>query len=260
MSDVGFALLLTLFAGLATGLGGLIVMFSKLTNKRFLAICLAFSAGVMLYISFAEILFKAFEALEYSFDSWVGYAVGTLAFFVGIGFIALINRLAPHDDQMLIDDKKELKRTGTMSAAAIAVHNFPEGFLTFMAAMYDPALGIAVAIAIALHNIPEGIAMASPIYYATGSKKNALAVATASGLTEPLGGLLAWFLLRHLFDDMGLIFGISFAFVGGIMVFVALHQLLPTAKKYGENHMVMRWLFIGMGVIAASLVVLEIFL
>jgi len=255
MSDVGFALFLTLFAGLATGVGGLVVLFSNPSNKRFLAVCLSFSAGVMLYISFAEILFKGFEVLEYEFAEGVGLAVGTAAFFVGIAVIALVDRLVPHGT-----DRGGLNRTGMMSALAIAIHNFPEGFLTFVAAMYDPALGIAVAAAIALHNIPEGIAMASPIYYGTGNKKKAVLVAAASGLTEPLGGLLAWFLMRNLFDDMGIAFGISFAFVSGIMVFVALHQLLPAAKKYGDHKTVMKWLFVGMGVIALSIVGLEIFM
>jgi len=264
MNEVGFAFLLTLLAGLATGVGGLVVMFSKLENKRILSICLSFAAGVMLYISFVEILFKGLEVLEEEFVPGAGYAIGTVAFFAGITVIALIDRLMPHnrpaEDKSASSEKKELKRTGIMSAAAIAIHNFPEGFLTFMAAMYDPALGVAVAIAIALHNIPEGLAMAQPIYYATGSKKKALAVATSSGLTEPLGGLFAWFLLSRLFDDIGIIFGISFAFAGGIMVFVALHQLLPAAKKYGSHNMVMRWLFIGMAFIAVSLIALEMVL
>ena len=196
--------------------------------------------------------------MEDAFAPALGYALGTLAFFAGIGVIVLIDRFVPQEH--VPKEQSQLKRTGIMSAAAIAIHNFPEGFLTFMAAMYDPALGIAVAVAVALHNIPEGIAMALPIYYGTGSKKKAVAIAAASGLTEPLGGLVAWFVLRHLFEDMGMVFGLSFAFVGGIMVFVALHQLLPAAKKYGEHNVVMRWLFIGMGFIAASLVLLEIFL
>ncbi|MDR2167174.1 MAG: zinc transporter ZupT [Clostridiales bacterium] len=265
LGDVSFALLLTLLAGLATGLGGLVVMFTKTTNKRFLCICLSFSAGVMLYISFVEILFKGFEVLGEELANGAGYIWGTAAFFAGIAAIALIDKFVPHDDHVTEElleghadsETKGLKRTGLMSALAVSIHNFPEGLVTFMAAMYDPALGIAIAIAIALHNIPEGIAMASPIYYATGSRAKAVGIATASGLTEPLGGIVAWLLLRNIFDDMGVVFGVSFAFVAGIMVFVAVHQLLPAAQKYGEHHMVMKWLFLGMGFIALSMVLIS---
>lgn len=278
MNDVLFAFLLTLLAGLGTFVGGLVVMFSKTSNKRFLAICLSFSVGVMLYISFAEIFFEGLEALEDAFNGELGYLIATVAFFAGIGVIALFNRHNKHEEDVeeLLEpihcketrkklatelEEKSLKRTGLMSALAIAIHNFPEGFVTFMAAMYEPALGVAVAIAIAIHNIPEGIAMASPIYYGTGSKKKALAISAASGMTEPLGGLLAWLLLRNFFyEDMQAVFGISFVFAAGIMVFVAISQLLPAAQRYGKNHMVMRWLFIGMAVIAATLVGLEFIL
>jgi len=253
MSDVGFALILTLLAGLATGVGGLVVLFSKLSNKRILAVSLSFAAGVMLYISFAEILFKSFEVLENEFAEGIAYGLTTVAFFAGIILIALIDRFMPHKG-----NGKELERTGKMSALAIAIHNFPEGFLTFMAAMHDPALGVAVAFAVAMHNIPEGIAMAKPIYYGTGSRKKAIGYAFASGLTEPLGGLLAWLMLRSLFDEMNIIFGLSFAFVGGIMVFVSIAQLLPAAKKYDEKNMVVRWLFIGMAFMALSLVLIEL--
>jgi len=126
-----------------------------------------------------------------------------------------------------------------------------------MAALYDPAMGIAIVIAIIIHNIPEGIAMAVPIYHATGSKAKAFLVSVGAGLTELLGALIAWLVLRNVFDDFEGAFGIVFAVVGGIMVFVAIHQLLPAAQKYGKHHLVMKWLFAGMAVMAISLVVLE---
>ncbi|MCL2189851.1 MAG: zinc transporter ZupT [Defluviitaleaceae bacterium] len=239
MSDALFAFLLTLFAGLATGVGGGVVLFTRVENKKALAVCLSFAAGVMLYISFAEILLKGFEG------TW--YWLATLAFFGGVGGMALLDRCIPRREDAL-------RRTGNMSALAIAIHNFPEGIITFMAAMYDPALGVAIAVAVAIHNIPEGIAMAAPLYYATGSKKKALLVATLSGLTEPLGGLLAWLALRRVVGDFDGAFGFIFAAVGGIMVFVALHQLLPAAYRYGKHSTIMGWLFAGMGVMAVSLV------
>ena len=276
MNDVTFAFMLTIIAGLATGIGGIIVMLSKRDNKNFLAICLSFSAGVMLYIAFGEILLEALEVLSDEFGDERGLLIGTVAFFVGIILMALMDKFVPHDDhdenalglmesypeqvrEEILKDKesKKLKRTGVMSTIAIAIHNFPEGMITFIAALYDPALGIAIAIAIIIHNIPEGIAMAAPIYHATGSKAKALLVSIGAGLTEPIGALIAWLFIRNIFEDIEGIFGISFAVVGGIMVFVAIHTLLPAAQKYGKHHVVMKWLFLGMAVMALSLVALE---
>ena len=261
MSDVAFAFMLTIIAGLATGIGGIIVMFSKLGNKIFLAVCLSFSAGVMLYIAFAEIFLEALEMLEYRFGEENGVLIAAIAFFAGIVIMIVIDKIIPHDDRdenaLGRMEDKELKQTGIISTIAIAIHNFPEGIITFIAALYDPALGIAIAIAIIIHNIPEGIAMAAPIYHATGSKAKALLVSVGAGLTEPLGALIAWLFVRNIFDDIVGLFGIPFAIVGGIMVYVAIHTLLPAAQKYGKHHVVMKWLFLGMAVMAASLVALE---
>ncbi|MCL2362769.1 MAG: zinc transporter ZupT [Defluviitaleaceae bacterium] len=270
MSNTFFALVLTLIAGLSTGVGGLVVLFSKVSNTKFLSVCLSFSAGVMLYIAFGEILLEAFETLEYMHDE-VGYLIATVAFFGGILVMAIIDKFVPHDDKVAefmesapLDENqedlkkgRELKRTGIMSAIAIAVHNFPEGIITFMAAVHDPALGIAIAIAIIIHNIPEALAMASPIYFATGSKAKAFFISLGAGMVQPLGALVAWFLLQNVYEGIGTLFGITFAAVAGIMVFVAMHQLLPAARKFGKHHMVMKWLFLGMGVMALSLVALE---
>jgi len=254
MNDVLFAFLLTLFAGLSTGVGGVIAIFAKRTNYKFLSLCLSFSAGVMIYISFVEIFDKAKEGMQYEYGYETGMAFVTLAFFVGVALLALIDKLIPHheDTEATKEDDKSLKRTGIMSAVAIAIHNFPEGLITFMAAMHDPALGVSIAIAIALHNIPEGVAISAPIYYATGSKKKALLLSIGSGLTEPLGALGAYFLLSQIFHE-GL-FGVVFAAVGGMMVFVAVHQLLPASNKYGSHHTVMKGFFAGMIVIALSLI------
>ena len=273
MDAVVFGFALTLIAGVATGVGGLAALFSSRANKKFLSACLAFSAGVMLYVSFAEILLEAFEALEYDFGEGTGYLIATVAFFAGILIMVIIDKFVPHSDEVTeinedtpintdntslsASDEKGLKRTGIMSAVAIGIHNFPEGVITFMATIYDPAMGVAIAIAIIIHNIPEGIATAAPIYYATGSKPKAFAISLSSGLVQPVGALFAWFLLQNVFENIEPIFGIAFAAVSGIMVFVAIHQLLPAAHKFGNRHSVMGWLFGGMIVMAFSLVVLE---
>ena len=287
MSDVLFAFILTLLAGAATGVGGLIAILSRNQNKKFLAICLSLAAGVMLYISFVEILGEAFETIESVFEYEVyiagygveygghefAYLLTTLAFFGGVVLMALIDKFIAHDEKNIdllelkteqelkesftLKERNELKRTGFMSTFAIAVHNFPEGLVTFLAALYSPTLGVAIAIAIAIHNIPEGIAVAAPIYYATGSKAKALLTSILSGLTEPLGALLAWAFLRNIASDLDLVTGIAFATAGGIMVFVAIHQLLPAAQRYGKHHGVMKWLFAGMAIMAVSLIALE---
>ena len=286
MNDVLFAFALTALAGAATGVGGLIAILSRNQSKKFLAICLSLAAGVMLYISFVEILGEAFESLEsvFKYEVIVGdvvevmglewaYLIVTVAFFGGIALIALIDKLIPHEDKGIdllelktgqelkesftTAQRGELKRTGVMSTIAIATHNFPEGLVTFLAALYSPTLGVAIAIAIAIHNIPEGIAVAAPIYYATGSRVKAFLVSVLSGLTEPLGALVAWLFLRNLAGDLELVTGIAFAGAGGIMVFVAIHQLLPAAQKYGKHHGVMKWLFAGMAIMAVSLIALE---
>jgi len=269
MNDVAFGFILTIIAGSATGVGGLAILLSKKASKKFLSVCLSFSAGVMLYISFGEILPEAFEDLGYAIGNGVGYLVATVAFFAGILIVALIDKFIPHndeaveseecpgnDDAILQKDKKELKRTGVMAAIAIAIHNLPEGVIVFIAALHDPALGVAIALAIILHNIPEGIATAAPIYYSTGSKLKAFLFAFGTGYVQVVGALIAWFLMRNIFDDMDAVFGIAFAAVAGIMVYVAIHQLLPAAQKFGKYHVVMKWLFTGMAVMAASLVAL----
>jgi zinc transporter, ZIP family len=262
---VVFAFSLTLLAGLSTGIGSVLALFAKTTNTRFLTASLGFSAGVMIYVALVEIFVKAKDSLEAALGPFQGYLMTTLAFFGGIALIALIDFLVPgsenpHEirdvedipDQDLALKKNSLKRMGMFSALAIAIHNFPEGIATFVGALADPALGISIAVAIAIHNIPEGIAVAVPIFYATGSRKKAFTLSFLSGLAEPLGALLGFFLIWHFLTDT--LFGLLFASVAGIMVFISLDELLPTAEKYGEHHIAMYGVVAGMAVMAASLV------
>jgi len=260
--NVLFALGLTLFAGLSTGIGSLMAFTSKSFDKRFLSAVLGFSAGVMIYVSLVEIFPKAKESLSVVFSAKTGYVYTVIAFFAGIAIIALIDNLVPsfenphefqHIDQEqkgFIEDKK-LKRMGLFSALAIAIHNFPEGLATFIGALEDPTLGISIAVAIAIHNIPEGIAVSTPIYFATGKRKQAFLYSFLSGFAEPIGALLGYFLLMHIFNDA--MFGLIFAGVAGIMVYISLDELLPTAEAYGEHHVAILGLIGGMVVMAISL-------
>lgn len=255
---------LTLFAGLSTGIGSLMSFFSKEFSPKFLAASLGFSAGVMIYVSLIEIFVKARIALEGALGPRRGYMMTTVAFFVGIAVIALIDKLIPdaenpheipaHHEGGEDAHTQKLMRMGFFSALAIAIHNFPEGLATFMAAISDPALGVSIAIAIALHNIPEGVAVSVPIYYATKSRKKAFLYGTLSGLAEPVGAFVGYFLLRRWFNDMT--FGFVFASIAGIMVYISLDELLPTAEEYGEHHIAIGGVMAGMIVMAISLVLL----
>ncbi|MBD3347529.1 MAG: zinc transporter ZupT [Chitinivibrionales bacterium] len=263
LSTVGFAFGLTLFAGLATGVGSALAFFARRTNEKFLCLSLGFSAGVMLYVSFVEIFQKARDSLIPSLGERNGYWATTAAFFGGILFIALIDKLVPkyenpHEAHHVEEMRKgpgvanpKLYRMGMFSALAIAIHNFPEGLATFTAAMKDASLGIPIAIAIAIHNVPEGIAVSIPIYYSTGNRKKAFVYSFLSGLSEPVGALIGYMFLFAIFNDF--MFGIIFAAVGGIMVFISLDELLPAAQEYGEHHIAAFGLVAGMAVMALSL-------
>ncbi len=263
MSDVLFAFSLTLLAGLATGVGSAIALLAKRTNTRFLAAALGFSAGVMVYVSFVEILRKAQVSLSAAFGPRIGPWAAVGAFFGGVAITALIDRVVPeagnpHEVRGPEDlaagapgPRRALLRMGLLSAGAIAIHNFPEGLATFVAALHEPRLGVPIAVAIAIHNVPEGIAVSVPVYYATGSRKKAFAYSFLSGLSEPAGALIGFALLRNLASD-GVV-GVLFAAVAGIMVFISLDELLPAAQRYGEHHVAIYGLLSGMAVMAVSL-------
>ncbi len=263
-NSVMFAFGLTLFAGLCTGIGSVMAFFAKKTNTRFLSVALGFSAGVMIYVSMVDIFFKAQESLVSALGSKMGQWITVGAFFAGMLLIGLIDRIIPsqenpHEVKLVEDinkkeqpaDKSKLMRIGVLAAVAIAIHNFPEGIATFIAAIKDPALGIAIAAAIAIHNIPEGIAVSIPVYYATGDKRKAFLLSFLSGLSEPVGALLGFLILMPFLNDV--LFGILFASVAGIMVFISLDELLPTAREYGEAHLSIYGLIAGMMVMAVSL-------
>jgi len=234
MGDVWIALGLTVFAGMATGIGSAIAFFAKRTNYRFLSVATGFSAGVMLYVSFVEIFFKGTGALTEAYGGYWGHWINAASFFAGIALIALIDNLIPsaenphevhtkdeieplHDPSAPLPDfaaiaadrshaapgahdhrvrDKKLLRMGLFTALAIGIHNFPEGLATFLAALDDPSVGLAIAIAIALHNIPEGISVSVPIFYATGNRRKAFFYSLLSGVAEPVGAGIAYLVLR----------------------------------------------------------------
>lgn len=261
-SNILFAFSLTLFAGLSTGIGSFMAFMSKGFNPKFLAGSLGFSAGVMIYVSLVEIFIKAKDSLISVYGQEQGYWITVIAFFCGIGLIAAIDKIVPsfenpHEFKKINDvetaiEEGKLMRMGLFAALAIGIHNFPEGLATFIGAIEDPTLGVSIAAAVAIHNIPEGIAVSVPIYYATKSRKKAFFHSFASGLAEPVGAVLGYFLLLSIFSDA--IFGTVFAGVAGIMIYISLDELLPTAEEYGEHHVSIWGLILGMAVMAISLV------
>ncbi|GAA0123340.1 MAG: zinc transporter ZupT [Clostridium argentinense] len=253
MNNILFAFILTALAGLSTGIGSAIAFFAKETNKKFLSISLGFSAGVMIYVSFVEILSKSKDSLSLVLGQEKGVYIAILSFFSGMVLIWLINKFIPDIDH---GEEKDINlyKMGVLSALAIAIHNFPEGLATFTAALNEPKVGIPIAVAIAIHNIPEGIAVSIPLYYATGNKKKAFKLSFLSGLTEPLGAIIGFILFRNTFND--LTYGIIFGVVAGIMVYISLDQIIPAAEEYGQHKFVMRGTFAGMIVMATSLVLL----
>jgi zinc transporter, ZIP family len=299
MSNVWIALGLTVLAGMATAIGSAIAFMAKRTNYRFLSVAMGFSAGVMLYVSFVEILRKGAGALTERYGEYWGNWVNVASFFGGMLLIGLIDSLIPaaenphevhaetesrplHDPKAPLPDFSaaaaapvpgsgrhdhsvhhgKLLRMGMVTALAIAIHNFPEGLATFLAALHSPALGVAIAVAIALHNIPEGISVSVPIFYATGNRRKAFTYSVLSGLSEPVGAGVAYLLIRFFSKDAanavpGAVMGILFGGVAGIMVYISLDGLLPTSRAYGKGHDSVLGLASGMLVMAVSLLLMK---
>ena len=262
-SSVLVALAVTLAAGLATGLGSLLVIFAKGPNPRLLAFGLAFAGGAMVYVSLSEILNKSIASFTVAYGAKMGFTCATLAFLGGMVAIMLIDRLVPNPHDSLTTDDPDLRehnrdyirRVGLMTAVAITAHNFPEGLATFFATLESPAVGLPLAFAIAIHNIPEGIAIAVPVYYATGSKTYAFIASLLSGLAEPVGAAIGYGLLSSVLSEA--MFGAVFGVIAGVMVFLAIDELLPAAKRYAKGHETVYGLVSGMGVLAVSLVLFK---
>ena len=277
MNGIISALILTLIAGAATGIGGALVLFKKKISSNFLAGALGLSAGVMIFISLAE-MFPEAQAEIAGIGLKQGKALVLIAFFVGMGLITLIDFLIPehenpHEASGLslgaktaavgvleqAGNEKALHRLGVLSALAIAIHNFPEGIATFIGTLNDPQMGIGITFAISIHNIPEGIAVAIPIYYATKSKGKALLYATLSGMSEVIGAALCWAVTAIFGVELtggGPAFPLILAAVAGIMIYISLDELLPTAEKYGKHHVAIAGVVGGMAIMGASLLIL----
>ncbi len=256
MSNVGIAIILTALAGLSTSIGGVIAIFSKNTNKKFLAFSLGISAGVMLYVSFMELFAKAIAAMTASYGAKLGTSLAATGFFCGMFLAAFIDKFIPEPDMVSAaggrTSESKLMRTGLVTALALGIHNFPEGMATFVSALQSPVMAIPIVVAIAIHNIPEGIAVAVPIYFATGNKKKAFLYTVASGIAEPIGAIVGYLILMPYISE--LVNAYVFAVVAGLMVFISVDELIPTAREYSGGHLAVYGLVAGMIVMAISLI------
>lgn len=260
MDRAVYAFLLAAAAGLATGIGSCIAFFFDRSNRRFLAFSLGFSGGVMLYISFVELLADARLTLSRLNGHWGAFSAAA-AFFIGIFLSLLIDRFIPETDNphevRSVEEMRHPKRhdslyrSGMLFALAVAIHNFPEGMAVFMGSFASPETGIFTAIAIAVHNIPEGITVSVPIYHSTGSRRKAFFWSFLSGLTEPLGALCAYLILLPFLNETLLM--LLYAGAAGVMVYITFDELLPLSGAYGEHHLSIYGLIAGMMTMAVVL-------
>jgi ZIP family zinc transporter len=246
---VGFGLILSTLAGLSTLIGGAFGLLVRRPGPRFMALTLGFSAGVMIHVSFVELLQSGVES--------VGFAPAHVAFFAGMIAMFLVDVLIPHSYMAEqhhsggSEENSRLLKTGLFVALGIGIHNFPEGMASFVGALQDPSLGVAIAAAIAIHNIPEGLAVAAPIYAATGSRRKAFLWSFLSGIAEPVGACVAAVVLLPFLSET--ILGYVLAAVAGVMVFITLDELIPVSRSFGKEHLSILGVLIGMLVMFVSL-------
>jgi len=251
-SNIGIALLLTAAAGLSTTIGSLIGLVMQKPGARFMSFVLGFSAGVMIMVSFVELLQGSIE--------YIGFLPANLGFFAGILTMFLVDYLVPHEyigqhDFRQKQPNGKLLRAGLLVALGIGIHNFPEGMATFAGTLQDVRLGGAIAVAIAVHNIPEGIAVSAPVYAATHSRSKAFLWSFLSGVAEPVGAAIAAVILLPFLTPT--VLGWILAAVSGIMVFISLDELIPLSRSFGREHLPIVGVIVGMVVMVFSLWMLK---
>lgn len=248
--DFSSAFAFVLIAGLSTGLGGALTFIVRKEDEKFLPISVGFAAGIMVFLALTEFLAESKESL-YEVIGRYGEVTAATCFLAGIFIVAIIDFLFPHNSSERISANRgneELSRTGLVTALAVSLHNIPEGIAMVFLIMHDPASAIPLLVAVVAHNIPAGIAVALPVYYASLSKRKALVYSVLTGLTQPLSALAGYlFLASHL---NSVAFGCLYAVAAGVIVFIAIDDLLPTAFRHGKRHHVTYSFVLGMIVMA----------
>lgn len=272
------ALILSTLAGLSTILGGVVTFFIKKDSLKLLSFGLGLSAGVMLFISLADLYPEAQEMIKNQMgESFLWLTVVSFAF--GILVAVLIDYFIPDHIQENMFDKQiganeqnidstdcvknenaiisigKIKKAGITTAIVVAVHNFPEGLATFFTTTQNMTLGLGIVFAIAIHNIPEGIAISIPVYQATHSKRKAFWYSFLSGMAEPVGGVIGFILIQTLFPNICL--GILFALVAGIMTYISIDTLLPMSKSYDTGHYSISGVVLGLIIMGMTMIFLD---
>lgn len=268
-------LLLSLVASLGTTIGGVLAIIRR-PGKRTYGFMMGITAGVMICLSFMELVNEAWEL--------GGPKAATLGFAIGALFMLSLDYLAPHlrfgelefhgHNQELDSsgsnadnsNSRKMRRrrraqnwknkegspidaklisSGLLLAIGISLHNLPEGISEGAGYMHNPQFGIFIATAIMLHNIPEGMATALPLFKGGTNRWYALGISTLSGLAEPLGAVLAYLFLGS-FQSL---VPAALAFAGGVMVYITLDELIPSAREYGSVH------WTSLGIIFGSILV-----
>ncbi len=236
--------ILSFLAGLSTLLGAIIIFISKKKDK-FIISSLAFASSIMFFISIFDLIPESYKLLTKNFTPIWSILTIILFIIIGLSISFLIERIVPEKQE-----SNKLYKIGIISMIAIILHNIPEGMATFIATTNDIKLGITLAIAITLHNIPEGISISLPIYYATNNKKKAILYTLISGMSEPLGAIIAYFILSPFINKITL--GILFAIISGIMIYISLFELLPTSLKYKNYKYSLISIIIGIIIVLIS--------
>ncbi len=267
MNNITQSFTLTLLVGLTMGLGSLLSFFVAEKYKSFFSMSLSFSAGIMIYVSFMEILPEGLHLIEeYMGEGYVWVAL--IWFFFGMFLTAVIekfvhtfagrfhshkdnNKHNSHRHHAHEHEDSHLSKLGIMSALAIGIHNVPEGLALFTSGIKDMALAYPVALAVIIHNVPLAVAISVPLVYSTGSRKKAFLYTSLVGLMQPIGAIIGYMLLANFLNDM--VFGILLSLVAGIMIFVSLDELLPAAQQDVDHHLSVYGAVAGMIVMALAL-------
>lgn len=243
------ALLTSFLAGISTIIGFFLIFFIKKKNKeKIIAKSLAFAAGVMICVSFTDLILSAYNLMLKGESSHIKLLIVVIYVVIGIIISMEIDKLLPNSDSN--KNNYSIYRVGIISMIAIIIHNIPEGIATFVTSSNDLKLGITLSIAIALHNIPEGISISMPIYYASNNAKKAFLYTLFSGMSELVGAFLAFLILKP-FITNNVMAAIN-ALIAGIMIHIAVYELIPSSYKYSSLKVVFRYFLIGVVIMLIS--------
>lgn len=227
--------IITLIAGLSTLIGGFIPFINISSKEKIIAGSLAFSAGIMVCISFLDLLPNGFL---YLYGKYKIFSIFYIFIFILIGLIIFFIL-----EKVLTKKIDNLFRVGIFSLVGIILHNIPEGIITFLLTSKDVKLGLFMGLSIALHNIPEGISIMVPIYYGSNSFKKAFFYTFLAGISEVIGGVVFYIIFKDIFND--LFFGFLFSFVSGIMLYISVYELLPKSLDYKNFSLSLSWFMLG---------------